>query len=101
MTQIEFHKHVFAAFASGARSAGASQVSAEYNVDDFSTISYIVDLTAVSGPPSSYSLATKIQYSPDTTGSRWYDLPNTPLTLSSVTTSNIVNVPLLTARRVR
>lgn len=101
MTNVGFARHVYSVYSSSARSAASNQLSGEYVVDGFSTISYIVDLTAVAGSPSSYSLATKIQYSPDTTGSRWYDLPNTALSASSVTNAYIINVPLLTARRVR
>lgn len=90
-------------FTSTARAAGSNQASSAIVSDDFGRVSMIVDLTAVAGSPTSFALDVKIQYSPDTTGTRWLDLPNGAITqiTTSPKTEVIFDKPITGARRIR
>ncbi|MBC7239102.1 MAG: hypothetical protein H5T71_03260 [Chloroflexi bacterium] len=94
-----FHKP----FASMARGAGSNQASGAYDADNFSRATLIVDLTAVNGSPTSFSLDVKLQMSPDEDGDRWVDVPNGAITTitSSPATAMVFDKPITGARRVR
>ena len=99
---VVFKRSILKPFSSSALPAGVAQLSQEYIVDEFQVTSLLVALTAVSGSPTSYALDAKIQYSPDTSGSRWYDLPSGAIAqIVSVASVHIDNISLLTARRIR
>jgi len=95
-------KKILKPFGSAARSAGVNQASGAIVSDNFNRISLIVDATAVGGTPTSWTLDAKVQYSPDTSGARWLDLPNGAITqLTSVGTEVVFDKPITGARRLR
>jgi hypothetical protein len=102
MSIVELTKKVQPAFASAARSAGSAQLSSEIPVDGYAVVSMLVDFTATSGTPVSTALDAKIQYSPDVSGSLWYDLDDGAITqLTSTGNDKVVNKPITFARRIR
>ncbi|MGW6120445.1 hypothetical protein ACWFRF_15490 [Nocardia sp. NPDC055165] len=62
----------------------------------------LVDLTALGGSPSTTALDVKLQYSPDISGSRWFDLPSGAITqLTAVGSQLFTGVGLGVARRIK
>lgn len=99
---VIFKRKFPVAFASAARAAGSAQASSEVVTDDFAKVSMLVDLTAIAGSPSATALDVKIQYSPDTSGSRWIDLPNGAITqLTTTGRQQVSEKPLMNARRIQ
>jgi hypothetical protein len=100
--RIVSDRSVLSIFAATARSAGSAQASSAIVTDDFTTVSFVVDLQSVSGSPTSYTLDVKVQYSPDTTGTRWFDVPSSAITtLVAVGQQRIDDVNLGAARRIQ
>lgn len=93
-------RNILPALAASARSAG-SNTSSSYAVDQFNSIAILVDMQSVSGTPTSYQLVAKLQYSPSTGGSDWYDLPDASITLTGVGVQMTPSLDLGVARRVR
>lgn len=99
---VEIKRKILSLFSSSARAAGVSQSSGEVVVDSYQSASLLVDITALGGTPDTVALDVKLQYSPDTSGSRWIDLPNGAITqLTATGRARIESVSLLTARRVK
>jgi hypothetical protein len=89
-------------FASAARAAGSAQTSTGVDSSFYGRATLVVNLTAIGGTPDATALDVKIQYSPDTTGSLWIDLPNGAITQLTATGTNVVfDKPITGARRVR
>lgn len=89
-------------FASSARAAGSAQTSTAVDCSNFGRASMFVNLTAIGGTPDATALDAKVQYSPDTTGTLWIDLPNGAITQLTATGTNVVfDKPLTGARRIR
>jgi hypothetical protein len=77
--------------------------SSAFVCDSFSRATIIVDLTAVAGSPTSFTLDAKMQMSPDDTGTRWIDIPNGAITqiTTSPKTEMVFDKPITGAKRVR
>lgn len=96
-------RRTYNVFSAIPQSAGSNQISGTtYGVDDFTTVSMLVDLQATSGSPSTTSLNVKLQYSPDANGTRWFDLNAGAITALTSTGQQVVyDVALGTARLIR
>lgn len=93
-------RNILPTLAPTSRAAGSGTGNAAI-VDIFTSVSLVVDLQSVSGSPSSTLLTVKLQYSPDTSGTRWFDVPDSQLVSVSVGQQSIFNVDLGPARRIR